>query len=72
MPDGGKLPVGNIQPTVELDEIIQTFDARTRAAFEVWQQELAVASAGRGQDINDFFAQLPPLVDQATQPARAC
>ena len=67
VPDGGKLPVGNIQPTVELDEIIQTFDARTRAAFDVWQQELAVASAGRGQDINDFFAQLPPLVDQATR-----
>jgi len=67
VPDGGTLPVGNIQPTVELDEIIQTFDTRTRAAFDVWQQELAVASAGRGQDINDFFAQLPPLVDQATR-----
>ncbi len=67
VPDGGKLPVRNIRPTVELDEIVQTFDARTRAAFDVWQQDLAAASAGRGQDINDFFAQLPPLVTEATR-----
>ena len=67
VPDGGTLPVRNIRPTVELDEIIQTFDKPTRAAFAVWQQELAAASAGRGQDINDFFGQLPPLVDQATK-----
>ena len=31
VPDGGKLPVGNIRPTVELDEIIQTFDPKTRS-----------------------------------------
>jgi virulence factor Mce-like protein len=67
VPDGGKLPVRNITPTVELDEIIQTFDPRTRAAWGVWQEELATASAGRGQDINDFFGVLPPLVDQATK-----
>ena len=67
VPDGGKLPVKNITPTVELDEIIQTFDPRTRAAFGVWQEELATASAGRGQDINDFFGGLPPLVDQSTK-----
>ncbi len=67
IPDNGKLPVQNIKPTVELDEIIQSFDARTRAAFETWQQDLAIGSAGRGQDINDFFAQLPPLVEQSTK-----
>ncbi len=67
VPDGGKLPVRNITPTVELDEIVQTFDPKTRAAFAVWQEELATASAGRGQDINDFFGVLPPLVDQATR-----
>jgi phospholipid/cholesterol/gamma-HCH transport system substrate-binding protein len=67
VPDGGKLPVRNITPTVELDEIIQTFDPKTRAAWGVWQEELATASAGRGQDINDFFGVLPPLVDQATK-----
>ena len=67
IPDNGKLSVVNIKPTVELDEIIQSFDARTRAAFETWQQDLAIGSAGRGQDINDFFAQLPPLVEQSTK-----
>ena len=74
VPDGGKLPVRNITPTVELDEIIQTFDPKTRAAFGIWQQELATASAGRGQDINDFFgaaaAARGPGDDAAHDPQR--
>jgi virulence factor Mce-like protein len=67
VPDRGTLSVGNIRPTVELDEIVQAFDPETRAAWGTWQQQLAKSAAGRGQDINDFFAQLPALVDQATR-----
>lgn len=67
LPDNGKLPVANIAPTVQLDNILQNFDAKTRAAFQVWQQQLAIAGAGRGRDINDFFAQLAPFEEQITQ-----
>src|SRR6478736_3184015 len=31
--DGGKLPVGAVSPTVELDEIFRAFDPDTRRAF---------------------------------------
>ena len=31
--DGGKLPQGQVADTVELDEILRTFDPETRARF---------------------------------------
>ena len=46
--DGGTLPKAQIAESVQLDEIFRTFDASTRAAFQTWQQEAAVAIAGRG------------------------
>jgi len=64
--DNGTLPPGNIKPSVELDEIIQAFDPKTRAAFQVWQQQQAIAGLGRGQDINDAFAQFAPLEQEVT------
>jgi virulence factor Mce-like protein len=57
--DGGSLPDAAVSPTVEIDEIFSTFDARTRAAFRTWMQSQAAAVQGRGADINAFFGQLP-------------
>ncbi len=56
-----------IAQTVELDEITRAFDAPTRAAFQVWQQQQALAGLGRGQDFNDAIAQFAPLEEEATQ-----
>lgn len=64
--DDGTLPRGNIKPSVELDEIIQAFDPATRAAFQVWQQQQAIAGLGRGRDINDAFAEFAPLEQEVT------
>ena len=64
--DDGTLPRGNIKPSVELDEIIQAFDPATRAAFQVWQQQQAIAGLGRGRDINDAFAEFSPLEQEVT------
>ncbi len=66
VPDGGRLAPGVVAPTVQLDEITRAFDARTRAAFGVWQIEQALAVTGRGRDINDSIALLDPLEEQAT------
>ncbi|HEY5143292.1 MAG TPA: MlaD family protein [Solirubrobacteraceae bacterium] len=66
IPDHGHLPQSNISPTVQLNDITRTFDARTRAAFGVWQIEQALAVTGRGRDINDSIALLDPLEEQAT------
>jgi phospholipid/cholesterol/gamma-HCH transport system substrate-binding protein len=59
IPEGGRLPNGQIQSTVELDEIFQALDPHTRASFRRWQQELAVGIRGRGRDFNDALGTLP-------------
>ena len=66
LPDGGHVRRASITPSVQLDQIISTFDAPTRRAFQVWMQEQALATAGRGQDISDTIAQLGPVEEQAT------
>jgi virulence factor Mce-like protein len=64
VPDGGTLNPGQVAPTVELDEILSTFDARTRKAFQTWMQAGSQAVEGRGADINAVFGELPGLVDK--------
>jgi virulence factor Mce-like protein len=66
LPDNGTLPAGQVAPTVELDEIFRAFDPRTRAAFQTWMQQLALASRGRGQDISDALGDLAPFTEQTT------
>lgn len=64
LPDGGTLPPAQIAESVQLDEIFRTFDPQTRAAFQSWQQEAAVAIEGRGQDLSYAFGQLEPTFTQ--------
>ncbi len=59
VPEGGFLADGRVAKTVELDEIFQALDPRTRASFRVWQQDLSRAVAGRGRDLNDALGNLP-------------
>lgn len=57
--DGGRLPAGNVRPTVEFDEFFRIFDADTRDAFERWQKELARSTAdGGGRDLNHALGNL--------------
>src|SRR6184192_182960 len=59
IPEGGRLPDGQVKPTVQLDEIFNSLDPKTRAAFRGWQQELARGINGRGRDFNDALGTLP-------------
>ena len=59
VPEGGRLPNGRVQDTVELDEIFQALDPQTRKQFRTWQQDLAEGISGRGQDFNDALGTLP-------------
>jgi len=59
VPEGGRLPDGQVQQAVELDEIFQALDPKTRAAFRNWQQDLARGIDGRGRDLNDALGTLP-------------
>jgi ABC-type transporter Mla subunit MlaD len=60
LPDGGTLPDSQVEESVELDEIIRTFDKPTRLNFRSWVQELSTAIArGRGEDLSNAIGNLP-------------
>src|SRR3954451_12024437 len=65
IPEGGKLRVSQVSPTVELDEIYRSFDPRTRRAFQVWMQTQAQAINGHGRDINEALGNLGPFAEDA-------
>ena len=59
VPEGGRLPDGQVADAVELDEIFDALDPQTRASFRTWQQDLAKGIDGRGRDLNDALGTLP-------------
>src|SRR5262249_18319599 len=59
LPDGALLARTNVQPAVQLDQIFDAFDPVTRRAFQVWQQQLAIAVTGNGQNLNNALGNLP-------------
>jgi virulence factor Mce-like protein len=65
--DGGQLPNSQIERSVTLDDILATFDPKTRRDFQIWQQSVAVGIHGRGEEINASFAQLEPFVGSANR-----
>jgi virulence factor Mce-like protein len=59
LPDGAQLASTQVEPTVELDEILRTFDPQTRQALRQWiQQSAQTINGGRGQDLNDAIGNL--------------
>ncbi|MGE5636637.1 MAG: MlaD family protein [Nocardioidaceae bacterium] len=59
--DGGRLPQGQVSPTVELDEIFRAFDRPTRAAFSTWLDQQGRAVSGSGEQLNDALGNLEPF-----------
>jgi phospholipid/cholesterol/gamma-HCH transport system substrate-binding protein len=58
--DGATVPEANVAESVQLDEIFRTFDPETRAAFQSWMQEAAVAIHGQGQGLSYGLGELEP------------
>jgi phospholipid/cholesterol/gamma-HCH transport system substrate-binding protein len=57
--DHAILPDGQVEPTVELDEILRLFDPKTKAAFRAWVQESALQIRGTApSDLNDALGNL--------------
>ena len=59
LPDGATLRSSQVVKSVQLDDVFNTFDPRTRDAFRQWQQELALAVHGNDQNLNDVLGNLP-------------
>jgi virulence factor Mce-like protein len=65
LPDGGRLAQAQVAPTVQLDQILNTFKPATRRAFETWMQDGGMALTGRGQAVNAALAELFPFTTNA-------
>jgi phospholipid/cholesterol/gamma-HCH transport system substrate-binding protein len=61
LPDGGTLPQAQVAPTVQLDQILSSFDPATRRAFETWMQQGGIALTNRGEQFNQALASLYPF-----------
>lgn len=59
LPDGGELGEAQVAKSVQLDEILRTFDKKTREAFMQGSIDNAIATKGRGADLNQFLGVLP-------------
>jgi hypothetical protein len=51
---------------VQLSDIYNTFNPKTRRAFQVWQQELAKAIVGNDQNLNSVLGNLPTFAADAS------
>jgi virulence factor Mce-like protein len=65
--DGGTLRQGQVQANVQLDQVLNAFDAPTRRALQVWQQELGRAIENRGVQLNNVLGNLPGLAANADE-----
>ena len=65
LPEGGTLPDAQVSDAVQLDEIFRAFDEPTRAAFQTWMADAAVAFRGRGVDLNAALGNLDPFAERA-------
>ena len=64
VPDGGRLPAGQVSPTVELDEILRTFDPETRRRFSIWFDQQGQAARGQAEEISTAIAHLTPFAEE--------
>ncbi len=62
--DGGRLAAGQVADTVQLDEILRTFDPVTRAQFSTWLDQSGKAALGNAEALNDALGLLTPFVEE--------
>ncbi len=64
LPDGATLARGQVGETVELDEILRTFDPETRRKFSIWLDQQGRAVENAGPQINAVLAALTPFAER--------
>ncbi|WP_138974424.1 MlaD family protein [Patulibacter medicamentivorans] len=66
IPDGGAIATGQVQRTVEIDGILDAFDAPTRRHVRRMMTALGRDLRGRGRDLNGALARLPATVQRSS------
>jgi phospholipid/cholesterol/gamma-HCH transport system substrate-binding protein len=62
--EGGTLPSGSVDETVELDEVFQAFDPETRKNFQEWMHEAGIVSTDEfSQDFSDSLGNAAPFFE---------
>jgi phospholipid/cholesterol/gamma-HCH transport system substrate-binding protein len=69
--NGDAIPAGRSQTTVQLDDVLNTLDAKTRARTQTLLQELGRGVDGQGDKLNRVAKQAPPYVEDLEQASRA-
>src|SRR6201999_32806 len=67
LPEDSTLPPAQVAESVQLDEIFQTFDPKTRREFQTWMQEAAVAIEGQGQNLSYPIGNFDPTFTEFEQ-----
>jgi ABC-type transporter Mla subunit MlaD len=67
LPEDSTLPPAQVTESVQLDEIFQAFDPKTRRAFQTWMQEAAVAIEGQGQNLSYAIGNFDPTFTEFEQ-----
>jgi phospholipid/cholesterol/gamma-HCH transport system substrate-binding protein len=62
LPDGGTIPRNHVEPTVSLDQALNSFDTPTQKALQQFLNGSFTALAGRGQDLNFAIGNLDPTL----------
>lgn len=68
--DGGTLPIEQSEYATEFEDLLNTFDKRVREGNRRSLREFGNAFAGRGQDLNVAFGELPQLFENLYPVAR--
>jgi virulence factor Mce-like protein len=63
VPDGGRLAKGQVSQTVQLDEVLRTFDPVTRQRFSTWLDQQGLAVRGQSQAVSNALALLTPFAE---------
>ena len=58
--DGGELPVSQVRPSQQLEDVLATFNPATRSNLRTLFQGFSDAVHGRAQDLNDVLATAAP------------
>jgi len=65
LPSGTTIPRSRATLPVELDDVLNTFDADTRTRMEVLINEFGAALGSRGKDLAKLLDAMPPSLDDA-------
>jgi phospholipid/cholesterol/gamma-HCH transport system substrate-binding protein len=66
LPDNAVLSRAQVQPTVELDELLRALDADTRKGLQRFVKGVAAGVDGRGPDLNAALGNLQPVARQTS------